>query len=218
MMPTHLFTSRQFSASNGMTLLVYGALGAVFFFLVIELQTVVGYGPLAAGVATLPVTIVMLFLASKGGALASRIGPRIPMSLGPVVCAVGIALMTTVDADASYWLNVFPGLLVFGFGLVLLVAPLTATVLAAAPDRNAGIASGVNNAVARAGSLLAVAALPPLVGLSGEAYNAPRAFQTGFEHALWVCVGLLVAGGVVSWLLIRNPPREELVSPDEALS
>jgi EmrB/QacA subfamily drug resistance transporter len=218
MMPTRLFSSRQFSASNAMTLLVYGALGAVFFFLVIELQTVVGYGPLAAGVATLPVTVVMLFLASRGGALASRIGPRLPMSLGPVVCAVGIALMTTVDADAAYWLNVFPGLLVFGFGLVLLVAPLTATVLAAAPDRNAGIASGVNNAVARAGSLLAVAALPPLVGLSGDAYDEPRAFQTGFEHALWVCVGLLVAGGVVSWLLIRNPPREELVSADEALS
>jgi EmrB/QacA subfamily drug resistance transporter len=218
MMPPRLFRSHQFSAANGMTLLTYAALGAMSFFLVIELQTVVGYGPLRAGIAFIPTTIVMLFLASKGGALAARIGPRIPMAVGPVVCAAGVGLLATVDRDASYWLDVFPGVTIFGLGLSLLVAPLTATVLAAAPDRNAGIASGVNNAVARAGSLLAVAALPALVGLSGDAYDDPTRFQSGYASAMWICTGLLVGGGVISWLLIRNPPRSELVKPEEALS
>ncbi|MEP6667112.1 MAG: MFS transporter, partial [Nocardioidaceae bacterium] len=108
MMPTDLFASRQFSASNAMTLLVYAALGGVLFFLVLQLQTVAGYGPLEAGIATLPITVVMLLLASRGGQLAARIGPRLPMSLGPLVCALGIALLTGVDADTSYWLDVFP--------------------------------------------------------------------------------------------------------------
>jgi MFS family permease len=140
------------------------------------------------------------------------------MTVGPIVCAVGIALLARVDADASYWLDIFPGVVIFGLGLSLLVAPLTATVLAAAPDRNAGIASGVNNAVARAGSLLAVAALPAVVGLSGTEYDDPRQFQTGYERSMWICAALLVGGGLVSWLLIRNPPRSELVTPEEALS
>jgi EmrB/QacA subfamily drug resistance transporter len=216
MMPVGLFRSRQFSAANAMTLLTYAALGAMSFFLVIELQTVVGYGPLKAGIASLPVTVIMLFLASRGGALAARIGPRLPMTLGPIVCAIGIGWLGLIDADSTYWLDVFPGVTVFGLGLVLLVAPLTATVLAAAPDRNAGIASGVNNAVARAGSLLAVAALPALVSLRGDAYDDPAKFQTGFEHAMWISAALLVGGGVVSWLLIRNPPRSALVTPEKA--
>jgi len=207
MMETALFRSRQFSAANAMTLLVYGALGGMGFFLVLQLQTVLGYTPLQAGVATLPMTVVMFFLASRGGALAARIGPRIPMTLGPMVCAGGLALLSQVDAGSTYWLGILPGVLVFSLGLALLVAPLTATVLAAAPDRNAGIASGINNAVARAGSLLAVAALPTLVGLSGIAYEQPDVFARGFEQAMWICVGLLAAGGGVSWMLIRNPPR-----------
>jgi EmrB/QacA subfamily drug resistance transporter len=218
MMPPQLFGSRQFSAANAMTLLTYAALGATGFFLIIELQTVVGYGPLTAGVAFLPPTILMLFFAGKGGELAARIGPRIPMSSGPIVCAAGIALLAGVDSHAGYWLDVFPGVTIFGVGLCLLVAPLTATVLAAAPDRNAGIASGVNNAVARAGSLLAVAALPAVVGLSGDAYDDPVRFQSGYVSSMWICAGLLLGGGVTSWLLIRNPPRSELVTPEEALS
>jgi hypothetical protein len=188
------------------------------FFLIIELQTDVGYGPLSAGVAFLPPTILMLFLAGKGGELAARIGPRIPMASGPIVCAAGTALLAGVDEQAGYWLDVFPGVTIFGLGLCLLVAPLTATVLAAAPDRNAGIASGVNNAVARAGSLLAVAALPAVVGLSGDAYDDPVRFQSGYVSSMWICTGLLLGGGVTSWLLIRNPPRSELVTPEEALS
>lgn len=206
MMPTSLFGSRQFSAANAMTLLVYASLGGIVFFLVLQLQTVSGYGPLPAGLALLPITVVMLLLASRGGQLANRIGPRLPMALGPVVCAAGIVPLTSVGAEVDYWTDVRPGVTVFALGLALLVAPLTATVLAAAPDRNAGIASGINNAVARAGSLLAVAALPALVGLQGADYDRPAAFSSGYSTAMWICVALLVAGGAVSWLLIRNPP------------
>jgi predicted MFS family arabinose efflux permease len=213
MMPTSLFASRQFSASNGMTLLVYAALGAITFFLVIQLQTVSGYGPLRAGVATLPVTLVLVLLASRGGQLAARIGPRIPMAVGPLVCALGIALLTGIGSDVRYWRDVFPGLLVFSLGLATLVAPLTATVLAAAPDHNAGVASGINNAVARAGSLLAVAALPAAVGLNGGDYNDPATFSAGYGSAMWICVGLLVAGGVISGILIQNPHEAGLGGP-----
>lgn len=205
MMPTVLFASRQFSAANVMTLLVYAALGGVLFFLVLQLQSVAGYSPLEAGLSTLPITVVMLFLAARGGQLASRIGPRLPMTLGPLTCAAGLAWLSRVDSDTSYWVDVGPGLTVFALGLSLLVAPLTSTVLAAAPDHNAGVASGINNAVARMGSLLAVAALPTLVGLSGDDYERPDVFGAGYERAVWISVALLIAGGVVSWLLIRNP-------------
>jgi len=208
-----LFGSRQFSAANAMTLLVYASLGAVFFFLTLQLQTVLQYGPLEAGLASLPVTILMLFLAAKGGELGARIGPRIPMTVGPLVCALGAVLLAGVGAGSSYWLGVLPGITIFGLGLCLLVAPLTATVLDAAPDRYAGVASGVNNAVARAGSLLAVAALPAVVGLSGADYQRPETFSSAYVEAMWLCSVLLSAGGVVSWLLIRNPATSPSGAP-----
>ncbi len=208
MVQPSLFRDRQFTGANVMTLVVYGALGAVMFFLTLQLQTVLGYGPLLAGLATLPMTVLMLLLAARGGELGARIGPRLPMTVGPVVCAVGVALLAPLRADSSYVTGVLPGVVVFGLGLCLLVAPLTATVLAAAPDRYAGAASGVNNAVARAGTLLAVAALPALVGLGGGAYKDPAVFSGAFRTAMWLSAALLVAGGVVSWLLIRNTPRD----------
>lgn len=213
MVQPSLFASRQFTAANLMTLLVYASLGAVFFFLTLQLQTVLGYGPLQAGVASLPVTLLMLFLAAKGGELGARIGPRIPMTVGPLVCAAGVALLTAVDAGdtgaGGYAAAVLPGISIFGLGLCILVAPLTATVLAAAPDRYAGVASGVNNAVARAGSLLAVAALPAAVGLMGSDYAVAERFSAGYGRAMWICAVLLAAGGAVSWLLIRNEAVEK---------
>jgi EmrB/QacA subfamily drug resistance transporter len=209
MMPLSMFTSRNFSAANAMTLLVYAALGAVMFFLVIDLQTVVGYGALEAGLATLPLTVIMLFLAARGGALGARIGPRVPMTVGPIVMGGGVAWLSLVGAGTSYWTGVLPPVCVFGLGLSLMVAPLTSTVLAAAPEDRTGIASGVNNAVARAGSLLAVAALPVAVGLSGDQYADPVAFDRAFGAALLICAGLLVAGGVISWLSIVNPPHAQ---------
>jgi EmrB/QacA subfamily drug resistance transporter len=205
MLPLGIFADRTFSAANAMTLVVYAALGAVLFFLVLQLQTVSGYSALEAGVATLPITVCMLLLAAKGGELGTRIGPRIPMTVGPIVMAVGTLLLLSVGDDVDYWTDVLPGLTIFGLGLALMVAPLTATVLAAAPDEHAGIASGVNNAVARAGSLLAVAALPVAVGLGGEEYADPVAFDAAYRSAIVICAVLLTVGGVISWLTIRDP-------------
>jgi EmrB/QacA subfamily drug resistance transporter len=200
MLPLEIFANRQFTAANLATLLVYAALGGGMFLLAVELQTVVGWSPLAAGAALFPITVIMLVLSPRAGALASRIGPRLPMSLGPVVAGTGLALMARIDARATYVADVMPAVVVFGLGLALTVAPLTTTVLAAAEDRHAGIASGVNNAVARVGSLLAVAALPVLVGI-----REPADFAGGFRAGILVAAGLAVAGGVVAYLTIRNP-------------
>jgi EmrB/QacA subfamily drug resistance transporter len=211
MLPLGLFASRTFSSANVMTLLVYAALGAVTFFVVLQLQTVSGYTALQAGVSLLPLTICMVFLASRGGALGARIGPRIPMTFGPVVMGVGTLMLRGISGDVDYWRDVLPGVTVFGLGLALMVAPLTATVLAAAPDRNAGIASGVSNAVARIGSLLAVAVLPVAVGLSGSEYADPVAFDAGYASAMTAAAVMLVVGGMVSWLTIRNDVLAEPV-------
>ncbi|HEX4687531.1 MAG TPA: MFS transporter [Nocardioides sp.] len=214
MMPLDMFASRDFSAANAMTLLVYAALGAIMFFLVLDLQTVVGYSPLEAGLAMLPLTVIMLLLAPRGGALGARIGPRIPMTVGPLVMALGVAGLARVDAGTSYWTGVLPSVCVFGLGLALMVAPLTATVLAAAPGDRTGIASGVNNAVARAGSLFAVAALPVAVGLGGEQYADPVAFGAAYQKAMIASAALLVLGGVIAWLTISHgPPARRVVEP-----
>ncbi|HET7431200.1 MAG TPA: MFS transporter [Nocardioides sp.] len=215
MLPLELFGSRVFSAANAMTLLVYAALGAVLFFLVIDLQTVLGYGALQAGMSTLPITVIMLLLASRGGALGTRIGPRVPMTVGPLVMAVGVAWLSLLGPGSSYWLDVLPPLVVFGLGLALMVAPLTSTVLAAAPDDRAGIASGVNNAVARAGSLFAVAALPVAVGLGGDEYDQAAAFDTAYGKALLICAVLLALGGAVSWLTIPHEALEPATETDD---
>lgn len=204
MLQLGLFRDRTFSASNAMTFLVYGALGAMGFFVTLQLQTVVGYGALAAGMAFLPMTVAMLFLASAGGRLAMRIGPRLPMTVGPVVMGAATLLLMRVDAGSGYWLDVLPGATLFGLGLAVMVAPLTATVLAAAPDEHAGIASGVNNAVARSGTLIAVAALPVAVGLSGGEYGDASAFDPAYGTAMLACAVLLFAGGLVSWLTVRD--------------
>jgi EmrB/QacA subfamily drug resistance transporter len=204
MAPVALFTSRVFTAANLMTFLVYGALGAVFFFLVLQLQVTSGFTPLAAGMCVLPATIAMLLLSSRSAALSARIGPRLPMTVGPLLCAAGVVLVIPVDDGttgwAGYWTGVIPGMTLFALGLAALVSPLTAAVLAAAPDRLAGAASGINNAVARAGSLLAVAALPAAVGLSGADYQRPGVLTHGYRTAMAICAALLALGGIVSFL------------------
>lgn len=214
MLPLGMFGDRTFSAANLMTLLVYAALGAAIFFVTLQLQTVGEWGPLAAGIATLPITLCMILLAAKGGQIGARIGPRIPMTVGPIVMAGGCLLMLAIGSDVNYVLDVLPGVTVFGLGLALMVAPLTATVLAAAPDAHAGIASGVNNAVARAGSLLAVAALPVAVGLTGDDYAVPAVFDAGYRSAMIACAVMLAAGGVVSWFTIRSRALEQTPSAE----
>jgi EmrB/QacA subfamily drug resistance transporter len=166
MLPLGLFKRRNFAVGNAQTFTMYGGLGITFFFLVLFLQQVAGYDALQAGLATLPATIVMFLLSKRAGRMADRYGPRLFMGLGPLVAAAGLVLMMRLGAPLSYWTDVLPALLLFSLGLSATVAPLTATVLADADERNAGIASGVNNAIARVASLLAVAALGAVVSAS----------------------------------------------------
>jgi EmrB/QacA subfamily drug resistance transporter len=202
MLPLDIFSSPQFTWTNVVTFAVYGGMGAVFFLLVVQLQTVLGYTALQAGVASLPVTVLLFVLSPRAGALAQRAGPRLPMTLGPIVAGAGIILLTRVQEGATYLTSVFPAVVVFGVGLGLTVAPLTTTVLAAAADRHSGIASGVNNAVARAAQLLAVAVLPVAVGLTGNAYSDPSVFAGGFTRAMLISGGLVIAGGVLAFFVI----------------
>ncbi|WP_198954555.1 MFS transporter [Kineosporia sp. R_H_3] len=198
MVPMSLFSARAFSATNATTFLVYAGLGGMFFLLVLTLQVVAGFSPLAAGAALLPVTLIMLVLSPRMGGLVARTGPRLPMVVGPLVAAAGAALTSRLGADAQYLRDVVPPIAVFGLGMAVTVAPLTTTVLAAAPDRYAGVASGINNAVARAGGLLTVAALPLVVGLTGDAYRDPALLLPAFRTGLLLCAALLAAGAVVS--------------------
>ncbi len=202
MLPLDIFASSQFSWTNVVTFAVYGGLGAVFFLLVVQLQVSLGYSALQAGTAALPVTVLMLVLSPRAGALSQRIGPRLPMSLGPVLAGTGIGLLARVVPGASYATTVLPAVILFGIGLGLTVAPLTTTVLAAAEDRHSGLASGVNNAVARAAQLLAVAVLPAAVGLAGDAYDDAAVFTAGFRSAMLIAGALVVLGGVIAWLTI----------------
>jgi len=204
LVPPSLFRSRMFTAANVVTLLVYAALGTLFLLLVLQLQVVAGFSPVLAGAGLLPVTLLMLLLSARSGALAQRIGPRLPMTVGPLVAAGGVLLLLRIGPGASWFLDVLPGVVVFALGLCLTVAPLTATVLDAAPDRYAGAASGVNNAVARSAGLLAVAVVPGVAGIGGADYTDPVAFESGFRTALVIVAALLAAGGVVSALTIRN--------------
>jgi EmrB/QacA subfamily drug resistance transporter len=208
LVPPSLFANATFSAANAATLLVYGALGVVFLLLVLQLQVVAGFTPLAAGTALLPVTVIMLVFSARAGALAGRIGPRLPMTLGPLISAAGLLLLLRVNTTTSGLVDVLPAVSVFGAGLTLTVAPLTSTVLDAAPDRFAGAASGVNNAVARAAGLLAVAVVPGLAGISGAVYTDPIAFSAGFRTAMMISAGLLVAAAVVAFTMLRRPRRE----------
>jgi EmrB/QacA subfamily drug resistance transporter len=204
MMPLGLFASRQFSAANVVTFVVYGALSGVFFLLVAFLQISLGYSPIAAGASSLPITVLMLLFSARSGALAQRIGPRIPLTLGPLILAGGMLLMTGINPGDSYVLSILPAVIVFGVGLTLVVSPVTATVLAAADERHAGIASGVNNAVSRVAALLAVAVLPLIAGLTGDRFYRKAAMTHGFHVAMVASAALAVAGGVIAWLTISD--------------
>jgi EmrB/QacA subfamily drug resistance transporter len=208
MMPPDIFASRQFTAVNLVTLCVYAALGGFFFLAALQLQVVVGYSALGAGVALLPTTVLMLLLSARSGELGERIGPRIPLTVGPLLAAAGMLLMLRVGPGASYVVDVLPALLVLGLGLVTLVAPLTATVLGSVSTARAGLASGINNAAARAAGLIAVAALPLLTGMGEEAYRSPTAFDEAFGRAMTLCAGVLVVGAVVAFATVRRPPED----------
>ncbi|HEX2295207.1 MAG TPA: MFS transporter, partial [Actinomycetota bacterium] len=203
MLPFGIFASRQFSGANAATLLVYSALSGAMFFAVIELQRELGYSAVEAGAAFVPVTVLLLLLSSRAGALATRIGPRLPMTAGPLVAAAGLAWMATIGPGTPYPTGVLPAVVVFGLGLSLTVAPLTTAVLAAVPQEHMGVGSGVNNAVARAAGLLAVAVLPVVAGVDGDDFTA------GFRRATLISAGLCALGGLVAWATIRGEARTE---------
>ncbi|MER6209161.1 MULTISPECIES: MFS transporter [unclassified Streptomyces] len=205
MMPPDIFGSRQFTAVNLVTLCVYAAFGGFFFLTALQLQVVAGYSALQAGTALLPTTALMLLFSARSGELAQRIGPRIPLTVGPLLCAAAMLMMLRVGQDASYLADVVPALLVMGTGMVTLVAPLTATVLASVDTARAGLASGINNAAARAAGLIAIAALPLLAGMGPEAYRSAPAFDHAFDRAMLWCAGVLVAGSVLAFATVRRP-------------
>ncbi len=208
LVPMHLFKNRTFTGTNAMTFATYGALSAVLFVFVLHLQVSAGYGAFTAGLATLPITVLMLLFSERSGALATRIGPRLQLIAGPLVAGAGLLLLLRIDQHHhDYLTDVLPGVIVFGLGLTLLVAPLTATVMGAAPPDQVGIGSGVNNAVARAAGLLAVAVLPPLAGLHGEAYRTVSVMVHGFRLVTIYCVALLVVAAVVVFATVRNTVR-----------
>ncbi len=218
MLPLGLFSSVQFSSANAVTFVVYAALGGALFLLPIELQRVAGYSAVESGTALLPLTVILLLLSSRSGALATRIGPRPQMSLGPVCAGVGLALLSRAGAGNGYLVDVLPGVVVLGLGLAANVAPLTSTVLAAAPAEHAGVASAINNDVARTAQLIAVAVLPALAGIAEGDYADVASFGAGFRSAMFIAAGLCVAGGLLAAATIRKPltdvpVADRMVSP-----
>lgn len=202
MLPFDLFRDRTFSVVNGLTFAVYGGMGVLFFLVSLQLQVTAGWTPLAAGSAMLPVTLVMLLLSSRSGDLATRIGARLPLTIGPIGIALGMLMMTRIDADASFVADVLPATVVFGLGLAVVVAPLTSTALGAVPDERVGSASGVNNAVARTAGLLSVAAIPSLVGLTGDALSDPSRLGPGFDRAMVVSASVVALAGLAAFVLL----------------
>ncbi|MDT0329448.1 MFS transporter [Nocardiopsis lambiniae] len=225
MLPLGMFSSRGFGVTNAATVLIYGSLGTLFFLLVIYLQEVAGYSPVAAGAASLPITLLMLALSARSGRLASRIGPRPQLIAGPLSVAAGLWLLSRIGREAPYLTEVLPGVLLVALGLATTVAPLTATVLASVTERHAGVASGVNNTFARGAQLIGVAAIPALAGIvgGGETGGGVEAGSliAGFGPAMLVLAGMCAAASLCALLLPRgrmpgageasgrgSPPRE----------
>ena len=202
MLPLDVFSSRQFTGANLTTLAVYAGLGSATFLVVLQLQLGLRYSAVEAGASLLPITLLMLGLSARAGQLAQRIGPRVPMTLGPLVIGFGLLLLSRIEAGSEYVSDVLPAVLVFGLGLAMTVAPLTSAVLAAVDDHHLGVGSGVNNAVARVAGLLSVALLPALVGL--DLAGGPGQLGRGFAAAMRLSAVICAAGGAVAFLTIRT--------------
>jgi EmrB/QacA subfamily drug resistance transporter len=200
MLPLRLFRLRNFTVANIETLSVYGGLSALTTFLTLYLIEFAGFSALRAGVSLLPVTFVMFFLSPRMGRLSMQYGPRLFMGLGPIVAGLGVLAYTRLPQDINYWVDIFPPLLVFSIGLSLIVAPLTTTVLADARAGDAGVASGVNNAVARIAGLLAIAILGILAAGGGDHLTVH-----GFHLTMGAVAALLFGGGLIGAIGIRNP-------------
>ena len=205
MIPLGIFRSRQFSGANLTTFVVYAALSVTAFLLILHLQQDLGYSALQAGLAFLPASALLTLLSSQAGALAQRIGAQLPMTAGPIIAAGGLLLLAGSRPHDGYLTAVLPGVLVFGAGLTLTVAPLTAAVMAAVDARHLGVGSAINNATARIGGLLAVAVVPGLAGLTAaSSHLAGVSLNDGFTASMRIGAGMLVAGGVIAALTIRR--------------
>jgi EmrB/QacA subfamily drug resistance transporter len=205
MLPLGLFSVRNFSVGNIATTLVYAALSLGGFLVTVFLQEVGGYSATAAGLALLPTTIISIILSSLFGSLAGRYGPRLFMGLGPIVAGVGYLLMLSIGEDVDYLTQVLPGIVLFALGLTATVAPLTAAILGSIPSEQSGVGSAINNAVSRIAGLVAVALIGVIVGSSLTVDS--------FHRGLVVTAVLLIAGGVVSFIGIRNPVAERASAP-----
>lgn len=198
LLPPSLFADRTFTVANLLTFVAYAAIGGVFLLLIVALRLLLGFSGVEAGAATLPVTALMLLLSARSGRLATQWGPRRQLVVGPLLLAVAAVLLARVGEGDTYLLDVLPGLTLFGLGLAAMVAPVTATVLAAAPPSRAGVASGTNNAVARTAQLLSVAVLPVAAGLGPTAFEDPAAFAAGYPTAMHLAAALALAGAVTA--------------------
>lgn len=205
LMPLSLFRSRNFAWGNLATLFIYAALSLNGFVIGVYLQEGAGLSATAAGLASLPITILMILLSSRAGAWAGRFGPRLFMTVGPLLMAAGSLLLLTVSAEFSYWWQVLPAMILMGLGLSLTVAPLTSAVLGAIDESRSGIASAVNNAISRVAGLIVVAMLSTIVGGVLD--------LDGFHSAALVTAALMTLGGVISWLGIRRAPTHSDVEP-----
>jgi EmrB/QacA subfamily drug resistance transporter len=216
MLPPAIFRPAQFRAANAVTFVINGALGGFAFVFIPALEIIAGYSPVVAGSALVPVTVVTLLLSGSSGRLAQKIGPRPQLVAGSLLCAAASILAVRIGSQAGYWTAVLPVAVLFGLGLASLVPPLTATAMNSAPDSLAGLASGVNNAVARVAGLLWIAALPPLTGLTGAVYADPVQFRSSFVEISWICAAAFACAAVLAATFITGPRRPTL-SPRLAL-
>ena len=205
MVPPGLVRGRVFVVANAVTFVVYGALGGAMFLLAVQLQTGLGYSALEAGASLVPLTVMLLLFSSRVGALVPRIGSRPLLTAGPILAGAGLALLARATPGASYVTGVLPGVLVFAAGMCLVVAPITSTAIGALEARHAGLASGINNAVARVASLIAVAVLPAVAGVNAGA----RLPQHGFQVAMLVAAALAVAGGLLAGAALPHRVRPD---------
>jgi EmrB/QacA subfamily drug resistance transporter len=204
LVPLDIFRETQFTGVNATTLVVYAAMNGLLFLLMLQLQSVVGYGALQAGASLLPINVLLLVLSPVAGRAAARVGPRLLVAGGALVAAGGMLLFTRVQPGARYATSVLPAAIVFGIGLASLVAPLTSVALGALGERRAGLASGVNNAVARLAGLLAIAVLPLAAGLGGVQELRGGALASGFARAMMICAAFCAAGSAIAAVTIRG--------------
>ena len=200
MLPFDVFSVRNFSVGNIATFTIYAALSLQGFLLVIFLQQLAGFSATLAGLASIPVTIIMFLLSSRFGALSGKYGPRLFMSLGPIVAGLGTLWMATVTIPTDYWTQILPGIILFGLGLSMTVAPLTSAILGSIDAKQAGIGSAINNAVSRIAGLIAIAMIGIFIGTQLD--------LAGFQQGIIICAGLLIAGGIISAIGIQNKPHQ----------